>query len=59
MKPEDLKKIVEIMNENDLAELEIEEEGRRLRLKKAAPPAGPVVTATVPVAAPDGGVGLP
>ncbi|MDH3590620.1 MAG: acetyl-CoA carboxylase biotin carboxyl carrier protein [Planctomycetota bacterium] len=43
----ELKKIVEIMNQNDLTEIEIEEEGKRLRLKKA----GATVTQTV-VAAP-------
>jgi len=50
MDPKSLKRIVEIMNQNDLAEVEIEEEGRRLRIRKmetrvqavpmAAPPAG-------------------
>ncbi len=37
MDVKDLKKIVEIMNENDLAEIEIEEEGKRLRLRKQQP----------------------
>jgi len=52
MKPEDLKKIVEIMNENDLAELEIEEEGKRLRLKKAGPAVAPMMAAAAPALAP-------
>ena len=34
MDPKHLKRIVEIMNQNDLAEIEIEEEGMRLRLRK-------------------------
>ena len=50
-----LKRIVEIMNQNDLAEIEIEEEGKRLRLRKregsatvspaAPPPAAPPAAA--------------
>jgi acetyl-CoA carboxylase biotin carboxyl carrier protein len=47
----DLKKIVQIMNDNDLVEIEIEEEGKRLRLRKPDAGAAPVVTA-VPAAAP-------
>ncbi len=46
----ELKKIVEIMNQNDLAELEIEEEGRRIRLKKAG--VEPVMAAPAPMAMP-------
>ena len=34
MDPKNLKRIVELMNQHDLAEVEIEEEGRRLRLRK-------------------------
>lgn len=34
MKPDKLKEFIEFMNENDLSELEIEEEGKRIRLKK-------------------------
>ena len=53
MDVKDLKKIVEIMNENDLVEVEIEEEGRRLRLRKADAAAPPVViTASGPAANP-------
>jgi len=47
MDPKHLKRIVDIMNQNDLAEIEIEEEGLRLRLRKKE---GSV--ATGPVAAP-------
>jgi len=46
----DLKKIVEIMNQNELIEVEIEEEGRRLRLRKQDPTATAQVIAT-PVSA--------
>ncbi|MHC4223754.1 MAG: acetyl-CoA carboxylase biotin carboxyl carrier protein [Planctomycetota bacterium] len=48
----DLKKIVEIMNQNELIEVEIEEEGKRLRLRKQAP-ASPaqVIAAPAPVVA--------
>ena len=55
MDPKHLKRIVEIMNQNDLAEIEIEEEGKRLRLRKressatvsyaAPPPAAPPAAA--------------
>ncbi len=34
MEASKLKKFIEFMNENNLAELEIEEEGKRIRLKK-------------------------
>jgi acetyl-CoA carboxylase biotin carboxyl carrier protein len=51
----DLKKIVQIMNENDLVEVEIEEEGKRLRLRKPDAVAPTVMTAMpamqLPVAA--------
>jgi len=47
----DLKKIVQIMNDNDLVEIEIEEEGKRLRLRKPDGGDFPVVTA-VPASAP-------
>ena len=62
MDVENLKKIVEIMNENDLAEVEIEEGGHRLRLRKTekhvvapapAPAAPPVYAAPQPT--PEGG----
>ena len=54
MDVEDLKKIVQIMNENDLAELEIEEEGKRLRLRKAdsVPVAMQAVAGQLPVPMP-------
>ena len=57
MDPRNLKKIVEIMNENDLAEVEIEEEGKRLRVRKRETPV-PALAAPPPAApgpaAPDG-----
>ncbi len=59
MDVKDLKKIVQIMNDNDLVEVEIEEDGKRLRLRKPDAAAAPVVAAFaggipggVPVAAP-------
>ncbi len=53
MDVKDLKKIVEIMNENDLVEVEIEQEGKRLRVRKAnAPPPPVVITAPAPAANP-------
>jgi len=55
----DLKKIVQIMNDNDLVEIEIEEEGKRLRLRKPDAGAVPMMAAVqaaaaaaVPAAAP-------
>jgi acetyl-CoA carboxylase biotin carboxyl carrier protein len=59
MDPKHLKRIVEIMNQNDLAEIEIEEEGKRLRLRKregsatvtyAAPPPAASAAAANPAA---------
>ena len=47
----ELKKMIALMNENDLLELEIEEGGKRLRLKKAGPP-GAGGSAPPPVLAP-------
>ena len=54
MDAKDLKKIVEIMNENDLVEVEIENDGQRLRVRKAeAGGVAPmVVAAPAPLAAP-------
>ncbi len=60
----ELKKIVALMNENDLIEVEIEEEGKRLCIKKkgggelvahvvAAAPAGVAPAAAAPDAAPE------
>lgn len=34
MQPEELKALIELMNENDLLELEVVEEGKKIRLKK-------------------------
>lgn len=45
MDVKDLKKIVQIMNDNDLVEVEIEEEGKRLRLRKPDMAAPPVMAA--------------
>ncbi len=47
----ELKKMISLMNENDLLELEIEEGGKKLRLKKAGPQ-GAVGSAPPPPAAP-------
>jgi acetyl-CoA carboxylase biotin carboxyl carrier protein len=61
---EDIERLVRLMNENELVELEIEREGATVRLKKAAPipafampaPAAPMLlsapTAATPAAAP-------
>ncbi len=60
----ELKKIVALMNENDLIEVEIEEEGKRLCIKKkgggepvahvvAAAPVGVAPAAAAPEAAPE------
>jgi len=43
MDTEELKKLIEFMNENNLAELEIEEEGRKVRLVKVGSGAREVV----------------
>ncbi len=48
----DLKKIVQIMNDNDLVEIEIEEEGKRLRLRKPDAGAMPMMAAVQAAAAP-------
>ena len=50
----ELKKIVALMNENDLIEVEIEEEGKRLRIKKkgSGEPVAHVVAAAPAAAAP-------
>jgi len=45
MDAKDLKKIVQIMNENDLVEVEIEEEGKRLRVRKAEATGVPQIVA--------------
>jgi acetyl-CoA carboxylase biotin carboxyl carrier protein len=65
MDPKNLKRIVELMNQHGLAEVEIEEEGRRLRLRKmephvAPPPAAPApAPAAAPAAAPAPGAPPP
>ena len=45
-----LAELIELMNKNDLAELEIEEEGRRIRLRKAERPPDRPVIISAPVA---------
>ncbi len=45
MDARDLKKIVQIMNENDLVEVEIEQEGKRLRVRKAEAGGAPQIVA--------------
>jgi acetyl-CoA carboxylase biotin carboxyl carrier protein len=52
MDPKNLKRIVELMNQHDLAEVEIEEEGRRLRIRKteARVQAAPFAAAPAPAA---------
>jgi acetyl-CoA carboxylase biotin carboxyl carrier protein len=45
-----LAELIELMNKNDLAELEIEEEGCRIRLRKAERPADRPVIISAPVA---------
>jgi acetyl-CoA carboxylase biotin carboxyl carrier protein len=52
MDPKQLKRIVEIMNQNDLAEIEIEEEGKRLRLRKREGAVTAVPVSPPPPAAP-------
>jgi len=48
-----LTELIELMNQNDLAELEIEEEGSRIRLRKAEkPPERPAVPTVVPAPGP-------
>jgi acetyl-CoA carboxylase biotin carboxyl carrier protein len=51
----DLRRIVELMNKNELVEVEIEQEGTRIRLRKKEGTivgAAPAAVAAVPVAAP-------
>ena len=50
-----IKSLVELMNENALAEVDLEEEGMKVRLKKfgAGSPAGAVSPAPVPAALPE------
>jgi acetyl-CoA carboxylase biotin carboxyl carrier protein len=37
MNAREIRKLIDLMNENDLVELELEEEGRKVRLRKRAP----------------------
>ncbi len=50
MDVEDLKRLITLMNENDLVELEYEEDGRKVRLKKAGEQLVPVAMAGVSAA---------
>jgi len=55
MNLKDIKAIVELMNENELTEIEVEREGEKLKIKKAAGDAGetivrPAVEYRMPVA---------
>ena len=67
MDQRELKKLVQLMNDNGLVELEIEREGERLHLRKADPSAaGPTMVsmaglpyAGMPLAGMPGGPGLP
>jgi acetyl-CoA carboxylase biotin carboxyl carrier protein len=47
----ELKKLVQLMNDNELVELEIEQEGMRVSLRKAVPPVGPVIPVSAPALA--------
>ena len=53
MDARDLKKIVQIMNENDLVEVEIEQEGKRLRVRKAEAGGAPQIPAAPALPAPE------
>ena len=58
----ELKKLVELMNDNELVELEIEKEGLRVSLKKAAalaPVQAPLAALPAPVVAPIPAAGEP
>ena len=55
----EIRKLIDLMNENDLLELEVEDEGKKVRLRKKAPPEERETTvmmaapaAGIPVAAP-------
>ena len=60
MEIKDLKEILQLLDEKDIAEFELEDGGVKLRIRKAAAPSAvpvPVVVATpLPVPAPSGGV---
>ena len=57
----ELKKIVTLMNENDLVEIELEEDGRKIKLKKggAFAPVLTTVAAAAPAVAPVAGAPAP
>lgn len=48
----EIKKILEMMKENDLAEFEMEDQGFRLAVKRRSGSEGPFMVAAAPVAAP-------
>lgn len=51
MDNEQIRALIELMNENDLVELEVESEGRRVKLRRREPPArGVEVVASAPAA---------
>jgi acetyl-CoA carboxylase biotin carboxyl carrier protein len=49
---EELQELIRILEESGLAEIEVEEEGRRIRLQKSGPPAVLQLVAAVPEVAP-------
>jgi acetyl-CoA carboxylase biotin carboxyl carrier protein len=48
MEPKQLKEILEILHANDITEFELEEEGRRLRIRKGGYPRAEAAPAVVP-----------
>lgn len=52
MEHRELKKLVQLMNDNGLVELEIEREGERVHLRKSGPPMTAAAVAGMPMAAP-------
>ncbi len=60
MNLKEIKEIISLMNENGLAEVEVERQGARLKIRKAAPePVVSVPPAAVPQAAPTAAVPPP
>lgn len=58
MEHRELKKLVQLMNDNGLVELEIERDGERVHLRKAGPPVA-TAYAGMPMGAPPGAVPTP
>ncbi|MGA3169390.1 MAG: acetyl-CoA carboxylase biotin carboxyl carrier protein [Chthoniobacteraceae bacterium] len=46
----DIKELIALMRKNDLAEIEIEQEGHRIKIKKGAEPVAPIAYAPAPPA---------